>query len=33
MPSLQESSGAISFTDEWQEIFAGTEGSLRASLA
>ena len=33
MPSLQESLRAVSFTGEWQEIIAGTEGSLLASLA
>jgi hypothetical protein len=33
MPSLQESSGIIFSTDECQKIFAGTEGSLCASLA
>lgn len=33
MPSLQESSGIIFSTDECQKIFAGTEGSLLASLA
>lgn len=33
MPSMQESSGTISSTDEVVGIFALTEGSLYASLA